>query len=385
MKRLVYSPKVEAYIKSDQGIIDISDYITAGGVERKLDQVSAARLTVRNPHMKWTDVESKDHVSGERLLEPMFHPMDPIVIFMQRLQNRPVQVFTGFLDKTPYLQMHPGTIELRASCTLKKLQYTYFDAGLPFFSDFLGANGWNVVEGVGVVNLEERAQGEKAVNKGTLTDSGFGHLLYKVLQDIGHWPKETIYIEKIPNDLIELVTELFDEGSKESKESNEFMLHLLHKIIGTASLGNGELSTGTGKGHEEGGGIVGSSEGTLEGPFVQPQREFAESLAELSGLSLKVVGAWCLAEQSAGAAEGYAAENYNNWLNMGPFEQNSAFNNPQDAAKHTKDNIYRGYYDGTIVASISKSDQKQMQAIVDSPWGTEATIYQTYQQCSVKK
>lgn len=385
MKRLVYSPKVKAYIKADNGIIDISEYITAGGVERKLDQVSSAKLTIRNPNKKWTDVESVDPVSGERLLEPMFHPMDPIVIFMQRLQNRPVQVFTGFLDKTPYMQMHPGTIELRASCTLKKLQYTFFDAGLPFFSEFLASEGWNVVEGIGVVNLEEPAQGEKATTKGALSDSGFGHLLYSTLQEIGNWPKETIYIEKIPNDLIELVTELFEEGSKEAEESNEFMLHLLHKIIGTASLGNGELSSGTGKGSEEGGGIIGSSEGSLVGPFAQPQREFAEALAELSGLSLHVIGAWCLAEESAGAAEGYAAENYNNWLNMGPFEQNPAFNNPQDAAKRTKDNIYGGIYDSTIVASIGKSDQKQMQAIVDSPWGTESTIFQTYPECSVKK
>jgi hypothetical protein len=379
MKRLVYSPKVSAYVKADRGIFDISDYITAGGVERKLDQVSTARLTVRNPDKKWTDIHTRDPVSGESLIEPMFHPMDPIVIVMQRLQERPVQVFTGFLDRTPYLQLHPGTIELSASCTLKKLQYTFFDAGLPFLTDFLGSRGWNVVEGVGIVNLDEPAQSEKAVNKGTMNDSGFGELLFAVLQEIGTWPKEAIFIESIPNDLVELVTELFETGSKESKEANEEMIKLLHKIIGTASLGNESFSPG------EGGGVTGSPEGTLQGPFVEPQREFAEALAGITKMSLRVVGAWCLAEESAGAAQGYAAENYNNWLNMGPFEVNKAFDNPQDAAKHTADNINGGIYDGTIVASIGKSDQKQMQAIVDSPWGTEATIFDTYQECSVKK
>lgn len=385
MKRLVYAPKVYAYVKADSGIIDISDYITAGGVERKLDQVSSARLTLRNPYMKWTDVQTTDPVSGERIVEPVFHPMDPITIIMQRLQDRPVQVFTGFLDKTPYIVLRPSTIELRASCTLKKLQYTYYDAGLPFFDEFLANEGWNVVPGTGAVNLEEPAQGERAVTKKNLTDSGFGKLLLGVLEDIGGWPNETIYIEKIPSGLIDLVSELFEEASKESQESNEFLLHLLHKIIGTASLGGGELSPGTGKGNEEGGGVIGSSEGTLVGPFVKPQREFAEALAELSGLSLQVVGAWCLAEESGGAAEGYAAENYNNWLNMGPFEQNAAFNNPQDAARHTKNNIFGGIYDGTIVASIGKSDQTQLKAIVDSPWGTTSLIYETYPECSVKK
>lgn len=385
MKRLVYSPKVNAYIKADKGIIDISEYITAGGVDRKLDQVSSARLTIRNPNKKWTEVESRDPVSGEALIEPMFHPMDPIVVIMQRLQERPVQVFTGYLDRTPYLQLHPGTIELNASCTLKKLQYTFFDAGLPFFDDYLSSKNWNVVEGVGITNLETRAQGEKASKTGTLTDSGFGDLLFSVLQDIGNWPKSTIYVERIPHDLVVLVTELFEEGSKEDGESTQLVTHLLHEIIGTASLGNGEFSTGTGAGHEEGGGIIGSPEGTLVGPFPAPQKEFAEALAGLSGMSLQVVGAWCLAEESGGAAEGYASENYNNWLNMGPNEQNAAFSNPQDAAKRTKNNIFGGTYDGTIVAAIGKSDQKQMQAIVDSPWGTESTIFGTYPECSVKK
>lgn len=385
MKRLVYAPKVYAYVKADTGIYDITEYITAGGVERKLDQVSAARLTIRNPYKKWTDRNTEDPVSGEQIVEPIFHPMDPITIVMERLQDKPVQVFTGYLDKTPYIVLRPSTIELRASCTLKKLQYTYFDAGLPFFDEFLAQQGWNMVEGVGAVNLEEPAQGEKAVNRKNLTDSGFGSLLLATLEDIGGWPSETIYIEQIPNDLIDLVTELFEQVAGESEEANQRLIHLLHKIIGTASLGGGELSPGTGKGEEEGSGPVGSSEGTLVGPFVQMQREFAESLAEITGLSLRVVGAWCLAEESGGAAQGYEAENYNNWLNMGPFEQDPSFSNPQKAAKHTANNIEGGIYDGTIVASIGKSDQEQLQAIVASPWGTTSLVMETYPEVNVKK
>jgi 7,8-dihydropterin-6-yl-methyl-4-(beta-D-ribofuranosyl)aminobenzene 5'-phosphate synthase len=40
---------------------------------------------------------------------------------------------------------------------------------------------------------------------------------------------------------------------------------------------------------------------------------------------------------------------------------------------------------GTIVHSIGKSDQDQLNAIVDSPWGTTSLIFETYPQVSVKK
>lgn len=354
MKRLVYSPKVLAYIKADTGIIDISEYITSGGVERKLDQVSSANLTIRNPYKKWTDVSTKDPVSGEELIEPMFHPMDPIIIFMTRLQNKPVQVFTGFLDKTPYMQMHPGTVTLKASCTLKKLQYTYFDAGLPFFDTFLVDNGWNMVPGIGIVNQKEPAQGEPAKAKGTLTDTGFGKLLLTVLNDIGGWPLETIYIEEIPAGLIELVTELFEDGSKEAEEANQFMLKTLHKIIGTAALGEGELSVGTGKPGEVKGTFP--VEGTLVG--AEPYGAFANQMSSETGLSLRVIGAWCVAEGGP----------VDNPLNMGPGDH---FGTAAKAAEASSNNLKTPLYK-EVMASVGKTDQEQIHAIAISPWCGEA-------------
>lgn len=384
MKRLVYAPKVYAYVKADSGVYDLTEYITAGRVERKLDQVSTVTLTIRNPNMKWTDVETADPVSGEKVIEPVFHPMDPITVIMERLQGKPVQVFTGFCDTTPYLQLHPGTIDLSASCTLKKLEYTFYDAGLPFFDTFLSDLGWSLVEGTGAVNLEEPAQGEKAVVNGNLTESGFGKILLASLEDIGNWPKETIYIEKIPTGLIELVTELFEEGSKESQESNEYMIRLLHKIIGTASLGEGEFTEGSGRASEEGGGVIGSSEGRLGGVhFTVGQQEFGQALSSLTGLSLKVVGAWMYAEENGGAAEGREAEGDQNWLNVGPGDSGGVWEDPISAARETNKTLHNGNYDNNILASIGKSDQDQLNAIIESPWGTQSTILETYTEVNV--
>lgn len=326
MKRLVYAPKVYAYVKTDSGTYDLTEYLTAGEVTRKLDQISSAKLTLRNPYMFWTDLKTRDPVSGETLTEPVFHPMDPITIIMERLQNRPVQVFTGYLDTTPYMVLRPGTVTLQASCTLKKLQYTYFDAGLPFFEEFMAQQGWGVLEGGSIINTGEPAQGENAKEKGSLTDTGFGQLLLSTLEDIGGWPSSTLYIEEIPPGLIELVTGLFETQAKYSEEANKELIKLLHKIIGTAALGEGELSTGTGKadGGEEGikataGGWV-KVGATEEGPVGNPENTAGGG-----------PGGMCFAELLiAGENADLKSEALFNVLNIkeGPEGYGMAFNTP---------------------------------------------------------
>src|SRR5881227_2066541 len=107
MQRLVYSPKAYVFIKDSKNRIhDVSRFVTAGNVARRINQVSSASVTLRNPNRMFTD-------------PALFRPMDPITIYLERLKGHPVRVFTGFLDKVPFYQMYPGTISIEASCTLK--------------------------------------------------------------------------------------------------------------------------------------------------------------------------------------------------------------------------------------------------------------------------
>jgi len=267
-------------------------------------------------------------------------------------------VFTGFLDESPYVQMFPGTVTLKASCTLKKLLYTFFDPGLPFFTEFLAQYGWQVVEGVGIVNPKAEEEG-RAKEKGVLTDTGFGALLLAVLNVIGKFPKESIFIEEIPPGLIELVSELFREQKKESKEANEEFIKLFHKIIGTAALGEGELSTGTGKPGETEKGTF-PVEGRLEG--AEPYTAFAEQMASETGLSLRVIGAWCIAEGGP----------VDNPLNMGPGDH---FGTASNAAKEASANLRTPIYEEAaipVLSTVGKTDQEQIHAIAISPWCGEA-------------
>jgi hypothetical protein len=142
MQRLVYSPTVNAWVKTDNGIIDISQFITAGSVNRKVNQVSGAELTVRNAKKPDGRMLFTEHVRKDGSIGPLLHPMDPIIITLTRLRGRPIQVFTGYCDSTPYLQLYPGTVTIRASCTLKRLMHTFWDPGLDFTVGFLRQYGW---------------------------------------------------------------------------------------------------------------------------------------------------------------------------------------------------------------------------------------------------
>lgn len=231
MRRLVYTPRVYAYIKDVNGNIrDVSRYITAGSVSRKLNQVSTAELSLRNPKMFFTTPDDKGRVA--------FHPMDPITIYLKRIRNRPVRVFTGFLDKTPYITLFPGTVTLRASCTLKRLLYTYFDPALPYTQSFLKAYGW--LNNNGTVfstsgfqdQVDPEADGSKAAGDGSVAE-----LLYATLKHIGNWTDDTIQIEKLPKDLFTRMATLYQEISDDNEQLKSEVESLLSRIIGEGDYG----------------------------------------------------------------------------------------------------------------------------------------------------
>lgn len=248
MRRLVYSPKVNAYVKADSGVIDITPYIVRGQVNRKANQVSSASVTFRNPqvgppdnrHLLWT--EFKDPNTG--VVGPCFHPMDPIIITLTRLRHKEIQVFTGYCDTTPYYQMYPGVCTIEASCTLKRLMYTYWDPGLPFVWQWLTKHGWKIYpQGGGLSNFNEE---NKLLDntKGAITDSGLGSLLYAIITEVGGWPDETVYIEKIPQGVVERVAKLYQEFVKGNKQAEDDFHEFLHQMIGTSSQGSGLKGAG---------------------------------------------------------------------------------------------------------------------------------------------
>jgi hypothetical protein len=189
-----------------------------------------------------------ENVRPDGSIGPLLHPMDPIIITLTRLRGRPIQVFTGYCDSTPYLQLFPGTVTIRASCTLKRLMHTYWDPGLDFTIQFLREYGWfpDTAHG-GISAPQKELQALKSVND--FNDGSIANLLAAVLINIGGWDKSTIYIEPLPKGIGPLVVKLFNQFQDDAKATTEVQERfedLLTSLIGSGSFGTGNPGGSTG-------------------------------------------------------------------------------------------------------------------------------------------
>ncbi len=112
------------------------------------------------------------------------------------------------------------------------------------------------------------------------------------------------------------------------------------------------------------------------------QETFAAHLAQLTGLSPRVLAAWELAEESGGPAQARQAASNFNWLNIGYFDSgagqmafNKAFSDPVTAAEQTA-RFLKGDWGGAsssiraILSTVGKSPEEQMSAIANSDWAS---------------
>lgn len=260
MKRLVYSPSIKAWVKSDSGVIDLSPYIIECNISRKIDDVSSAELVFRNPKVTTENGKNRfmftQHEGDDGSVRPVFHPMDPITIVLERIAGRPIQVFTGYCDTTPYVQLFPGTARIQASCTLKRLLYTYWDPALPFVSKFMKAYGWDLnVESGTAVNQGQATAAEQSPNVPIktvqLNDGTMGNLLYGVLNEIGGWDNSNIFIQPLPSNISTIVSKLFDEFTEDNKQINEEISKVMTQMVKSGHYGTAGVGGGTG---ESGGG-----------------------------------------------------------------------------------------------------------------------------------
>jgi murein DD-endopeptidase MepM/ murein hydrolase activator NlpD len=239
--------------------MDLSRYVTAGTVSRKINQVSSAEITLRNPNMTFTATRGTPH--------QVFTPMDPVTIWLMRVKGRPIRVFTGFLDTVPFYEMYPGTITLSASCTLKKLLYTFFDPALPYARDFMHFYGWEPSPTGGMYNpdaiVAAKLPDDEKDPRTKLTDGSIGNLLYATMKHIGGWASDNIFIERLPSDLVDRMVTLYKKIDAGNKLAKEEWTTMMHDIIGSGELGLGDLS-GSG-----GGGVSGSvpDQGNYDGPL----------------------------------------------------------------------------------------------------------------------
>lgn len=166
-KTLIYAPKIRVVIASGGREIDVSKDVIRGRVIRAVDAVSEAELFLNNKNGKYTG---------------RLRRMDKIVIWMKRVNW--IQVFTGYLDVVPAYDLFPTEARIKASCTLKRVKYTYWDRGLPASQKLLSPV---FIGDDGTYQISQDSP-----------DAGTGIIIHDLLTKVANWPANQVLIQQIP-------------------------------------------------------------------------------------------------------------------------------------------------------------------------------------------
>lgn len=224
----------------NHGTLDVSLDCISGSVHRVLDQVSTATLTLQNPRNKYI----KDNVG-----EPIFRPMDRITIFLTRIYQ-PMQVFSGYLDEVPYEQFIPGTVVLNASCTLKRLLYTYFDPSLTYTQTRLAKFGWIFDPNSGSLTNYKTDQFDLDYG------GGLRDLMRFMLHEVGGWDiskseqkRNTVHIMPLPESYLKKTGEVVKKQMAEASKTKENVDSILKAIMSASGDGGSTTTTISGGGY----------------------------------------------------------------------------------------------------------------------------------------
>lgn len=191
MSTLVYSPGIQILIATARkGILDISDDIESGSITLNENAPHSLSVRIENPRRKYDGV---------------FIPNDRIIVRMKRI--RWVQVFAGYLNKVPLTSVWPRTVNLSASCTLKKLLYTQYDQGAVATTDLF-------------------RQADLAQSDGNLSNRAS-----LALTEIAKWDAKKIHIGRLPDQWFESVQTLYAKISPSLQPSADALA-----FIGNAPL-----------------------------------------------------------------------------------------------------------------------------------------------------
>ena len=205
MATLVYAPEVIVRIRTSPNsrgkgkVIDVSEDLVSGSVTRATP-MSTANFQLLNQSMKY---------------DGMFSPMDAVVVYLRRI--RTVLKFSGYLDDVPKYSSKAGPINLRASCTMKRLQHFMWDPTSDQAFSLLNR----------VMDPSESRQ---------MQDGGAAKKTVDLLHEVAGWPKAQIHIARIPENWYDQIAKVADSLIAESEAVQ------MASIVGAGSwMGGGNV------------------------------------------------------------------------------------------------------------------------------------------------
>jgi hypothetical protein len=232
MSTLIYAPGVKVYVQTEKhGTLDISDDLTNGTLVRRSDGVSTFNFGLQNARRKYDGI---------------FAPNDRIVVMMKRFTW--LRVFTGYLNSVPLLTGWPTQVNLSASCSLKRLQYWYWDPGL-------SASQTMIATALKVGTKTEKDANGKDVTTpapGDNNDSGVTNAVLTILNSVVGWPQEKVHIAGIPQEWFKFAYKIAKDVDAKAEEADALAAQFYAILGGAGSVGGAS------------GGIGGLFNGTLK-------------------------------------------------------------------------------------------------------------------------
>lgn len=294
-KTLVYSPDIQILIARDNIQIDVSNDIVAWSIRRVENGISSLAFQLANKS-----------INGKLKYHQLFERMDRVVVKLKRIEW--VQVFSGYLDSVPFAQIYPGTVNFRASCTLKRLLHTWWDPNLPDSMKIFDQPGANAIE---------QAAGELGL------DSGLGSLLRRLLQEVGGWEPQSIHVQRFPVGFYLWM----DAETKKLGPGNQKAVQSFRELI----LGSGDTSGGVGR-------AASAQVGVTKGGYaIAPPQRLLEVIAAVDEMGMgpstsDIAAAQGVGTASAGGTDARDQEAWKALTEVGKNWAEAALKN--DAAVH---------------------------------------------------
>lgn len=199
---LIYNPEIQVIIaNSNNKVIDVSSDVISFSLQRNVNQVSEFSCVLANKNLKYN---------------MKIQTLNRIVVFMKRTQK--LQVFSGYITYAPIVTVLPNAVEVRAICTLKRLENTFWDATIPEFQGL-------------VPGIYSKIKDQQGFSDGG-TAAGIVNLLTKVVG----WDQKAIHIQKIPLGFMQQLVTTYQE---EKKRLDPTLLQQLQMAVDAAGLTSG--------------------------------------------------------------------------------------------------------------------------------------------------
>jgi hypothetical protein len=214
MPTFIYAPGIKVFIQASRkgiGLVDVSEDLVEGTMIRRSDGVSTFTFSISNPQRKY---------------DAVFAPNDRIVVMMKRLAW--VRTYTGLLNSVPLITAWPMVVPLSSSCSLKRLQYWYWDSNAAATQNMIR-------DALAAVNTQK-----------TNADGGITNVILTILDKVVGWPASKVHIAQIPANWFKIAEQIAKDVDVLAEESDALAADF-RKILSDKAIiaGGGTAADGT--------------------------------------------------------------------------------------------------------------------------------------------